>query len=150
MDQHATISGVRLPLTSLAVLADLEREGPTRMMTLSERIGSEMSRTSREVHALADEGLVDVVPDDTDRRAVVVTLTTQGRDQWRAYHDAARHVLKERLADWTAEEIDQFANLFDRFLNTLGPDALGPEERRDAPPNESSRTERKAKRSAPR
>jgi DNA-binding MarR family transcriptional regulator len=126
MREHALLSGVRLPLTSLAILADLEREGPTRMKALAERIQSELSRTSREVHALVESGYLELEPDESDGRVVVVRLTEDGAERWNAYHDAARSVLAARLADWSVEDVARFAELFERFLESLGPDAQGP------------------------
>jgi DNA-binding MarR family transcriptional regulator len=121
MREHATHTGVWLSLTSLTILADLDREGSARMQTLAERIQAELSRTSREVHALAEDGFVELVADERDRRAVIVQLTDLGAAQWRSHHDAVRGILSARLADWPDADIARFAELFDQFLTTLGP-----------------------------
>lgn len=147
MREHATLTGVWLSLTSLTILAALDREGPARMQTLAERIQSELSRTSREVHALADDGYVELIPDDTDRRAVIVALTELGVRQWRSYHDAVRGVLSDRLAGWSDADIATFAELFDRFLTTLDPAERRP---REAPGGESrGRRVRQGRKAAP-
>jgi DNA-binding MarR family transcriptional regulator len=135
---QANVSGDWLSPTSLAIFAELEREAPIRMKALAERIQSDASRASREVHDLAQRGYVELVPDDTDGRVVLVQLTKLGARQWSAYHDEMRRILTASLVDWSDADLTRFATYFDRFLDTLGP---APGE--DEPPSERPSARRK-------
>jgi DNA-binding MarR family transcriptional regulator len=125
---QANVSGDWLSPTSLAIFAELERDAPIRMKALAERIQSDASRASREVHDLAARGYVELVPDENDGRVVMVQLTKLGTRQWSAYHDEMRRILTSSLADWSDADLARFASYFDRFLDTLGP-SPGDEER---------------------
>jgi len=136
--EYAARSGVRLSPLSLSIVAELHRHGPARVKPLAERLGSELTRTSREISALDASGHVRRRPDETDGRAVVVELTRDGARAWTAYRAAARGALDELLADWDDESLDTFSELFDRFVSAaiLGlPNAgtVGPRTVREAP-----------------
>ena len=75
---QANVTGDWLSPTSLAIMAELERDAPIRMKELAERIQSDASRASREVHDLATRGYVELVPDEADGRVVLVRMTRLG------------------------------------------------------------------------
>ncbi|QBD82772.1 MarR family transcriptional regulator [Ktedonosporobacter rubrisoli] len=65
--------------TQCTVLTELGRSGPLTLAALSRRIGFDKSWTSRAVENLVQEGLVEKVPSQTDRRTVRLSLSSLGQ-----------------------------------------------------------------------
>lgn len=65
-------------VTQCTVLTELGRSGPVTLAELSRRIGFDKSWTSRAVENLVQEGLVEKVPSQTDRRTVSLSLSEAG------------------------------------------------------------------------
>jgi DNA-binding MarR family transcriptional regulator len=65
--------------TQRLAMFELVEGGPMRLSDLAARIGSSAPTASRAVDALADAGLVERLPDPSDRRAVQIELTPAGR-----------------------------------------------------------------------
>ncbi|MFF5985791.1 MarR family winged helix-turn-helix transcriptional regulator [Prauserella flavalba] len=90
-----------LTLTQGSVLAELVRGGPRRMSALAELEGVRLPSMTDVVARLERDGLVTRAPDPADRRAVLVTVTAEGR----RFHDelvvAREEFLRERLAAMT-------------------------------------------------
>jgi DNA-binding MarR family transcriptional regulator len=121
--QRSTFARHGLDAPSFDVLAALRRAGepyqltPTALMrTALVTSGAITQRLDR----LEEKGLITRGRSDTDGRAVVVTLTDEGR----AALDAALpdHLETERglLAGLSADELDQLAGLLRRWLVALG------------------------------
>jgi DNA-binding MarR family transcriptional regulator len=60
------------------VLTELGRSGPVPLAALSRQIGFDKSWTSRAVEQLGQEGLIEKVQSETDRRMVRLSLTAAG------------------------------------------------------------------------
>jgi DNA-binding MarR family transcriptional regulator len=60
-------------------LFELVESGPLRLIDLAQRMGTSAPTASRAVDALAELGLVERDPDPTDRRAITIELTAEGR-----------------------------------------------------------------------
>jgi DNA-binding MarR family transcriptional regulator len=60
------------------VLTELGRSGPVTLAELARRIGFDKSWTSRAVEQLAQDGLVEKVPNQQDRRTVQLSLSPAG------------------------------------------------------------------------
>jgi DNA-binding MarR family transcriptional regulator len=96
------------------VLATLRRQGPPYQLRPSEFTRSLMltsSGTTKRLDRLEQAGLVERRPDPSDRRAVVITLTAEGRRRIDAV--MADHLENERrlLAGLTAAQRRQLADL---------------------------------------
>ena len=72
-DQTAFTATQRLALVEIGNL------GPMRLHALAARMQTTPATASRAVDALVEEGLVERVPDERDRRAVQIALTRRGR-----------------------------------------------------------------------
>jgi DNA-binding MarR family transcriptional regulator len=76
VDEHMARSGVSLARTKiLQVLAGC---GPIKQARLAEELGLAARSITQALESMERDGLVRRVPDDTDRRAKVVTVTDQG------------------------------------------------------------------------
>jgi DNA-binding MarR family transcriptional regulator len=117
--ERALRSGVWRSSTALAMLAHLERHAAERVTRLADRSGVDVTRASRELRALARDGLTRSRRDPADRRAVVVEITDEGRAEWSAYRAASRAMLDTVLADWDDETVADFTTLFERFVGCV-------------------------------
>jgi DNA-binding MarR family transcriptional regulator len=68
-------------VTQCTVLTELGRSGSVTLAELSHRIGFDKSWTSRAVENLVQEGLVEKVPSQTDRRTVRLSLSSLGQER---------------------------------------------------------------------
>jgi DNA-binding MarR family transcriptional regulator len=114
-----TRAGVDLDRPSFTVLAALMASGPSRVTELAESCAVDNSTMSRLVSRLTCNGLVEQTPSPTDRRVVIVSLTTEGEQMARHLLDVRSALLADVLADWSAEDQATFATLLDRFVTDL-------------------------------
>ena len=70
--------------TQCAILSELGRSGEMTLADLGRRVGLDKGWVSRTVEGLADQGLVNKAPSETDRRTVLVTLTAKGETRFQS------------------------------------------------------------------
>jgi DNA-binding MarR family transcriptional regulator len=110
---RAGVSGIdRALYTTLARIAD---HAPLRLSDLAHVLGVDLSTVSRQVATLERHELVERTVDPSDRRAVVVALTADGRRALDRLRAAARARLTDVLADWTDDERAELARALTRF-----------------------------------
>lgn len=101
-----------LPLAWFEVLAALQQgNGSLRVKQVCEALDEVPSSLSRRLDRLEDEGYVEraATPRPDDRRAVTVTLTSEGRAVWRDANITYRRLVQNEFA----------RNLTDTDLATL-------------------------------
>ncbi|WP_420124667.1 MarR family winged helix-turn-helix transcriptional regulator [Nakamurella sp.] len=123
---HELEDAGKIPLSTYDVLAQLaESGGRLRLRDLVDRVVLSQPGLSRKVARLAEEGLVDRLPDPTDGRGVVVRLTRSGRAALRSaavVHIAGvERLFTDRITD---DEARVLAGVFDR-LQALPPEPPG-------------------------
>ena len=106
-------------VTQCTVLTELGRSGPVPLAELSRRIGFDKSWTSRAVEHLVQDGLIEKVSSEADRRMVRLSLTPLGEQR---VHDLnctlnglAEHVM-ERIPIPEHEGIQRALTLLLRAL----------------------------------
>ncbi|GAA2116599.1 MarR family winged helix-turn-helix transcriptional regulator [Actinomadura alba] len=110
------------------MLATLRRSGPPYELTAGALNRAAMVTSgaiTNRIDRMAAKGLVDRVPDGTDRRSVRVRLTERGlatADELVVLHVANEARLLEAL---DPEERDQLVNALRRLLESLGDTSLG-------------------------
>jgi DNA-binding MarR family transcriptional regulator len=87
-DRFLASSGLRT--TQFSILARLRLAGPLTINALAKRMVMDRTTLGRNILPLEREGLIEIVPDASDRRSKIVRLTEAG---------AAR--LREARAGWT-------------------------------------------------
>jgi DNA-binding MarR family transcriptional regulator len=116
----STSSGeMELDRSAYGIMCRLADEGPQRLGLLASAFGLDPSTITRQVQALEKADLVRRRPDEEDRRASILDLTEEGRSvlaHTRAYR---RQRLEEMLADWPAEDRDEFARLLTRANESI-------------------------------
>jgi DNA-binding MarR family transcriptional regulator len=75
-DQHLAAAGLRG--TQYSVLAHLVRLGPVSINTLAAAMGMDRTTMGRNLLPLERDGLVEIVPSETDRRSKLLALTADG------------------------------------------------------------------------
>lgn len=88
--------------------------------------GLDQSTVSRAVAALVGNGLVERVPDPTDRRASILAVTPAGQESLRHSREWIDGVLTRALEQWGEDDIDVLTASLGRFVADLDA-ALGNE-----------------------
>jgi len=90
--------------TQLAALATLERHGAMTPGELAEHEKVQPPSMTRVIAALADWELVTRSPDPTDRRQVILSVTSRGRELVQQARRRREAWLARRLAELTPQE----------------------------------------------
>jgi len=86
-------SAAGLSPTRISVLLSVDRNGPMRLADLAEHESLNPTMLSRAISQLVDDGALERVSDERDRRAAWVTVTPAGR----ALAERMRHARTEAL-----------------------------------------------------
>ena len=116
-----TIFATKFELTKeqTLVMNALELTGPIWISELSNRLAIPKEQASRAVSALEKQGLVLREPVQSDRRAVAVSLTSEGRAFLEESHAEMDRLLEsnlEKLSDDEARELSSAAETSMRLL----------------------------------
>ncbi|MDX6475019.1 MAG: hypothetical protein QOH95_530 [Gaiellaceae bacterium] len=112
--------GPAMTSTQRLALFELVEEGPMRLNDLAALMGTSAPTASRAVDALAEAGLVERLTDPTDRRALRIELTDEGRarverrkarvaEVFRPAADGMPEADRKRLAALLARLADELA-----------------------------------------
>jgi DNA-binding MarR family transcriptional regulator len=118
-DHFVAAAGMVLDRPGYSVLFRLKEGGPTRLSDLAQRLGLDLSTTSRHVHHLEVAGLVQRAVVEEDRRAALLSLTDEGRDLVERVREAKRAVITEMLAGWTAGEREELGRVLTRLADEI-------------------------------
>jgi len=102
-----------------SLLVRLDDTGDARPSDLAAYFGIGKPTLSRQVQMLERLGLVERTADPTDGRAVRLTLSPTGLERVHAARSARRERLRERLRDWSQDDIAQLAGLVGRLNASL-------------------------------
>jgi DNA-binding MarR family transcriptional regulator len=97
------------------LLSVLRTRGPIRLTELASTIGVGKPSVSRQVAFLEELGLVAKEADPLDGRAQAISLTAKGEEKMHLVQDARREVFRERLAEWPAADLEDFARYMARL-----------------------------------
>ncbi|MFC5731056.1 MULTISPECIES: MarR family winged helix-turn-helix transcriptional regulator [Nocardioides] len=106
---------------SYLVLGYIRDHGPIRASAMCAVFGIDKGAISRHAQHLIDLGLVDRADDPEDGRATLLTVSEDGRRRIDAVAQSRRKALDQRLNDWTAEELGDFAGMLRRYNDALSP-----------------------------
>jgi len=97
------------------LLRTVALEGPMRASALAASVGSDLSTVSRQVAALVGRGLLERRADQLDGRASLLVVTEIGRAVIAEHEQGRQQFFEAVLASWTADELQCFAGLLERF-----------------------------------
>ncbi|MFE3825769.1 MarR family winged helix-turn-helix transcriptional regulator [Streptomyces sp. NPDC059092] len=114
-----TATGLPLDRAAVAILRRLATRGgeAPRPGALAVRLSVEASHVARQLRHLEEHGYVARAPDPDDRRAQRVRLTDAGLAAIDRVREVSRRGVEEALADWSPEELREFATLFRRLVD---------------------------------
>ena len=119
LGERAALVHPSLQPSSYVMLAHLIEAGPRRSADIAEAFDLDKGAVSRQVQHLVELGLVERSPDPADGRATILTATTEAKARVDEVSRLRIEQLDERLADWSAEDLDELVSRFSRYNATL-------------------------------
>ncbi|WP_280846798.1 MULTISPECIES: MarR family winged helix-turn-helix transcriptional regulator [unclassified Streptomyces] len=110
-----------LSLVSYTLLGHLEERDGCRATDLAAHYALDKSTVSRQVAALERSGLIERRQDPADHRVQVLHLTEAGRRILGEVTVSRRAAVGERLAQWSPEDLERFAEYLVRYNAWPGP-----------------------------
>ena len=111
--------GAALSSTDSWLLERVVVSGPVRMSKLAEWMAVDKSTMTTEVRRLEKGGLVSRRSDPSDKRAVLISATDEGRTAIARHRSAAQEVYTTLVGKWTEPDRADFARLLGRFVDEL-------------------------------
>lgn len=109
-----------LTFTQWAVLKSLcEQASPSSPTALRQQTGFDMGSLTRIIDVLEDEGLVRRKRSEQDRRAVEITLTSEGRRQVGTYDNLIINLSNRLVEPFSRNEVDILTALLQRLVKCL-------------------------------
>ena len=122
-DRRLAPAGVTAQQAALLLHASRGQRTPSQLMIL---LGTDTAGMTKLLDRLAAKGLIERERHPTDRRAVLIALTGQGRALLPRIRPAFGHVTGQLLAGFTHEEIIQLTGMLERMLGNLRDAFPGP------------------------
>ena len=108
-------TGAPITLAQYRMLAVLDADDRQNVRDLAARLGVERSTATRMCNRLVGAGLIERGEDPSDRRAVVISLTEDGREVVAAVTRARRDNVATLLRSLPPARRDQIVDLLDEF-----------------------------------
>ncbi|MFC4072212.1 MarR family winged helix-turn-helix transcriptional regulator [Actinoplanes subglobosus] len=105
--------------SALMLLPPLRAMGPMRVTDLAEVKGADPSTVSRQAAQLVKAGLARREADPADGRASRLAVTDAGAAACERVRQARVDMLAQVLADWPADRVAAFTDLFEEFNNAV-------------------------------
>jgi DNA-binding MarR family transcriptional regulator len=102
-------SGTDLGPSQVAALATIERQGPLAPSQLAERERIKRPTATRILARLAEAGLVERIPDPTDGRSAIVSISPDGRGLLRRLRQRKTAYLAKRLRELPDRDVQALA-----------------------------------------
>lgn len=105
----------RLERSAYILLSRVLMEGPMSIRQLSEAFGLDQSTLNRQTSAMSREGLLERIPDPEGGIARKFRITEEGKRRLDEERRSVVASLERIMADWTPEEVAEFADYLKRF-----------------------------------
>jgi DNA-binding MarR family transcriptional regulator len=116
-----TLLGPARDVSSVALLAGVERLGRPRTSDLAEHLGLDVSTVSRHVAGLRRQGLLVAEASRTDARSQPLHLTAEGRRELTRRRRDLADRLAGQLRTWDDTTVTRLASLLHEFVDTTAP-----------------------------
>lgn len=103
--------------TQFNMLDLLSKKESHKVTYLAEKMGVTPSAVTTMIDRLSNNGLVSRRHDDIDRRAVLVSITDEGRELISKFEEKCREVLKSYLSHLEPEELEALASIYEKLGN---------------------------------
>ncbi len=111
--------GLDLTIPQIKTLALLQHQGPLRMGSISNYLGTALSASTNIVDRLVDKELVERGPDPDDRRVVLCQLTGQGRESMEQFWRIGRMRILEVVERLEVEQLETVVQGFELLCRAL-------------------------------
>lgn len=111
--------GGGMELSHLDVVGTVRRLQANQEATvgaIAEELRVDPSRSSRIVADLVRRGLLKREVSQEDARRAIIVITPVGHDLLKKADEVKRDTIRDIVADWPAEDVERFAELYDRFI----------------------------------
>ena len=98
--------GLDLTIPQIKTLAVLQHQGPQRMGSISNCLGTTLSAATSIIDRLVDKDLVQRTPDPADRRVVICQLTRPGQEAVERFWRIGRMRIVELSESLDTEELE--------------------------------------------
>src|SRR5262245_52249888 len=105
--------------SSYLMLAYVAESGPMRASEIAEQFLMDKGAVSRQIAHLTDLDLLTRVADPVDGRALLVSVSPEGRRRLTEVDRQRRAWLDERLGDWSDDELGRFVRALGRYNRAL-------------------------------
>ncbi len=105
--------------SSYLMLTFVAERGPMRASEIAEQFEIDKGAISRQVAHLTDLGLLTRVGDPEDGRAMLVSVSEEGRRRLADVARSRREWLDERLGDWSEADLAGFVESLGRYNRAL-------------------------------
>jgi DNA-binding MarR family transcriptional regulator len=102
-----------------SMLVALHDSGPRRASDLVGQFSIDKGAVSRQVQALLELGMIERTPDPEDRRAAILAITEEGERRLKKIMRTRREELRDRLAGWETDDLDDFVAALGRYNASL-------------------------------
>jgi DNA-binding MarR family transcriptional regulator len=119
--EREKVNRFELSYGQIYLLQLLRRQSPSRMSEIAYRMGMPLSTATRFVAKMERMHFLERVKDETDGRAILVSLNDKGKKAVKAVEDHSFSVLASNLKDFSNDEIEAFvktARCLDKILST--------------------------------
>lgn len=117
--EQAVVKDSAITLPQMHTLEILGQHSPIRMKELAAKMGITTGTLTVNVDRLEKLGLVERIPHETDRRSILVDLSSTGRDLHHEHHTHHLHLTRELQAALTPEETEQFRFILKKLTQAL-------------------------------
>ena len=117
--ERARLVHPELSPVAYSMLIALHDSGPRRASDLVDMFSIDKGAVSRQVQSLLELGLIERSPDPEDRRAAILAITEDGRGRMESIAEARRTEIRERLGDWTNEDLLGLVSSMARYNEAL-------------------------------
>jgi DNA-binding MarR family transcriptional regulator len=117
--EQAVVRDSDITLPQMHTLEILGQQSPLRMKELAAKMGVTTGTLTVGVDRLERLGLVTRIPNETDRRSILVALTETGQALYREHHAHHLHLTQEIEAALTPEETNQLATILTKLTQAL-------------------------------
>ncbi|MFJ9810896.1 MarR family winged helix-turn-helix transcriptional regulator [Streptomyces sp. NPDC101158] len=108
-------AGGNLDRSAYVLLSRIRMDGPLSISQLTEAFGLDTSTLNRQTAAMLRAGVVERIPDPDGGIARKFRITEEGEQRLDADRDFNIRGLERVLADWTPDEVADFAAALQRF-----------------------------------
>jgi len=117
--EHAVVRGRALTLPQMHTLEILGQHPAMRMKELAAKMGVTTGTLTVTVDRLEKRGLVSRVPNESDRRSFLVTLTEKGQTHFEEHHRLHMDLTRDLAACLGENEAQNFADMLRKLTQAF-------------------------------